>query len=287
MTTARWSWRMLRAGTLWLDGGGMFGVVPKGLWSRHTEVDEHNRIPLQTNCLLLERDGRRVLVETGFGDRWSEKDRAIFRLESRCVLDALAEVDVEPESIDLVVVSHLHFDHAAGLTRFTDRSDTESPLVPSFPNAEIVVQQREWEDALANRSTMTRTYLRSHLEPVQDLVHRVDGEVEVAPGITVFPVPGHTWGQQGVRFVDEEGVVCFPGDVMPTANHAGLAWSMAYDMEPYTNMRTKGALLERASDEGWRVVIDHEPGDAVVRVRADAERKGRYHLDADPRATNE
>jgi glyoxylase-like metal-dependent hydrolase (beta-lactamase superfamily II) len=277
---ARWTWRLLRAGGLWLDGGGMFGVVPKALWAKRTEVDDSNRIPLQTNCLLLEREGRRVLVETGFGDKWNERERSIFALEHRSVLTALDEIDVEPASIEHVVVSHLHFDHAAGLTRHEERLDLESPVVPSFPNAEVIVQRREWEDALANRSTMTRTYLRSHLAPIEDRLRLVDGEADILPGLSVFPVPGHTWGQQAVRFTGDEGVVCFPGDVMPTANHAGLAWSMGYDMEPYTNMSTKGELLRRASEEGWRIVIDHEPGEAVVRVAAHAQKPGRFVLEA-------
>jgi len=265
-----WQWRLLRAGSFRLDGGSMFGVVPKALWSRLVNVDEANRIPLQTNCLLLQAGGRNVVVETGYGDKWSDKERGIYALERRTIVDALGEQQVDPLGIDTVIVTHLHFDHAGGLTRL----DEAGALVPTFPNAEVIVQRTEWTDARANKSTMPRTYLRSHLDPVADRVRLIDGEAEVLPGITVWPMVGHTWGQQAVRFSDAQGTVCFPGDVMPTAAHAGPAFNMAYDMLPYENMLSKTVLLERARDQGWRIAIDHEPGDAVVRVEDDADRGG-------------
>ncbi len=246
----------------------MFGVVPKAIWSRLTTPDDENRIPLQTNCLLLEDGTNRVLIECGYGEKWEEKERRIFALESRTVIDALAEISIDPADLTHIILTHLHFDHAGALTRWNAARDA----VPTFPNATIFVQRTEWNDALANRSTMTRTYLRSHLDPIEDRVELVDREADVLPGIRVMPMPGHTWGQQAVFFNDEAGIVCFPGDVMPTVNHAGLAFSMGYDMEPYTNMHSKQRLLDRALLEGWRVVLDHEPGHAVVSVAREGER---------------
>ncbi len=213
---------------------------------------------------------------TGFGVMWSEMARGFYDLERRTVVDALREAGCEPSQIDVVVVTHLHFDHAAALTRLDESGTT----VPTFPEAEIVAQQTEWEDAMANKSTMTRTYLRSHLDPVRDRLRLVRGEAEIRPGLTVQPAPGHTWGQQAVRFRDEEGMVCFPGDVMPTVHHAGPAFNMGYDVTPYRNMTTKRELLARAAGEGWRLVLDHEPGDAVVRVAPDEDRPGRFTLSA-------
>jgi glyoxylase-like metal-dependent hydrolase (beta-lactamase superfamily II) len=240
----------------------MFGLVPRVMWSRLVAPDDRNRIPVQTNCLLLRDGARTVLIETGYGDKWSEKEREIWELERRTVVDALAEVGVQREDITHVIVTHLHFDHAAGMTEGTPGGG----LRPTFPRAQMIVQRREWEDALANRSTMTRTYLRSHLDPLVGQVRCVEGESEALPGIVVWPMPGHTWGQQAVRFDDGAGTVCFPGDVMPTANHVGSAFSMAYDMLPHENMLRKEALLARAEAEGWRLVLDHEPGHPVRRV---------------------
>lgn len=263
MTSITYDWTLLRAGAFRLDGGSMFGVVPRALWTRMVTPDDQNRIDLQSNCILARHDDRLVLIETGYGGKWSDKERGIFHMERRTILDALRDVNVAPAEITHVIVTHLHFDHAGGLTHLDDRDEP----VSSFPNAEIIVQQTEWDDALANKSTMTRTYLRSHLDPVASQVRTVDGAAEVVPGITVWPVPGHTWGQQAIRFHDAEGVVAYVGDVMPTVHHVGLPFSIAYDMLPYDNMVTKRALLEQAASEDWRLVLDHEPGDPVVRVR--------------------
>lgn len=276
-------WRILRAGRLHLDGGSMFGVVPKPMWSKLVTPDALNRIPLQTNCLLLHRpaigDQRstHTLIETGFGSKWSDKERGFYDLERRDITDALREVGVAPEQIAHVIVTHLHFDHAAGLTRL----DAGGKAVPTFANAEVFVQRREWDDALANRSTMNRTYLRDHLDPLADRVRLVDGEAEVLPGITVWPMPGHTWGQQAVRFNDAQGTVVFAGDVLPTANHVGLPFSLAYDMEPYTSMLSKKRLYEQAIANDWRLALDHEPGEHIVfRVREDTDKPGKFTLEA-------
>ncbi len=269
-----WTWKLLRAGALRLDGGGMFGVIPKTIWSRLVTADDNNRIALQTNCLLLQDGSHTVLVETGCGDKWTDKQRGHWDLERRTVVDALREVGTEPGQVDVVVVTHLHFDHAAALTRWDD----DGQPVPTFPNATVVVQETEWNDALANKSTMGRTYLRSHLDPVADRIKLASGETEVLPGITVWPMVGHTWGQQAVRFDDGAGIVCFPGDVMPTVHHAGPAYSLGYDMLPYENMLSKEALLRQASEDNWRLVLDHEPGNPVVRVAPDPGAAGRFHL---------
>ncbi len=273
--TQRWTWRLLRAGAFKLDAGAMFGLVPKPLWSRMVTPDERNRMPLNTNCLLLEGGGKRVLIEAGIGDKSSPKQREIYEMEDRSAAAALVEIGVEPESIDSVIVSHLHFDHAGGLTTL----NRDGKPVPTFPRAEVISQRQEWEDALANKSTMHSTYLREHLDPVADRVRLIDGEGEVLPGIRVAPMPGHTWGQQAVFFEDErKRTIVFPADVMPTVNHVGLTYNMAYDQLPYENMLRKRAFLSAAAERGWIIALDHEPGPAVVRVVA-GEREGTHRLE--------
>lgn len=275
VTDSRWSWTLLRAGSFKLDGGAMFGLTPRPLWERLVTPDDRHRIPLQQNCLLLEREGSLVLIEAGIGDKLSDKLRAIYDQERRTVADAIREVGRDPAEVRAVIVTHLHFDHAGGLTRVGDAG----AAVPTFPNAEVVVQRQEWADALANKSTMHSTYLRDHLDPIADRVRLIDGEAEALPGIKVWPMPGHTWGQQAVRFTDDAGrTVVFPGDVMPTIHHAGPATQMAYDMLPYENMLQKRALLERAHAEGWLIVLDHEPGDPAVRAEPNPDRPGQHRL---------
>jgi len=258
-----------------LDGGAMFGLIPRPVWTRAVEPDERNRIPLQTNCLLLEREGSLAVVECGVGDKLGDKLRDIFAVERRTVADALREIDADPRDVSHVVLTHLHFDHAGGLTTLEgDRA------VPVFPNAEVVVQRREWEDALANRSTMHSTYLRDHLDPVAERVRCVEGACEALPGVRVRPVPGHTFGQQAVLFEDEGGrTIVFPGDLMPTPHHAQSTWGMAYDVMSYETMVQKKRFLADAHEGGWTIVLDHHPGDPVVRTRPHERREGEFTLE--------
>lgn len=314
------TWRVLRAGGFLLDGGGMFGLIPRTMWSKWVAPDALNRIPLAMNCVLLERPvaaagappsaagappsaasrtpspaavPERILIETGAGSKWTDKERAMYEFARepsgavRTVEHALAEIGVDPATIAHVVVTHLHFDHAGGLTRWASSATaapasthastpaathaathtTYPPIDLVFPNARVHVQRREWLDALANKSTMTRTYLRTHLDPMADRVVLHDGDSEVVPGVRVLPLLGHTWGQQGVVWADEHGTLCYPADVLPTVHHAHPAASLGYDMLPYDTMLTKRALLARAEAEDWRLVLDHEPGECVVRAR--------------------
>lgn len=314
MADVRWSWRLLRCGAFRLDGGGMFGMIPRTVWSRVVAPDERNRIPLQTNSLLLEREGMLVVVEAGIGNKQGPKERDIYAMEERSVLDALHEAGARPEDVSCVLVTHLHFDHAGGLTRTARAGEGEGPRL-SFPNAEIVVQAREWEDARANRSTMHKTYLSDHLTPeVRERVRAVHGAEplaaalargcaaesgasalagptlgasvavgfsfsEVRPGIDVFRVPGHTWGQQAIRFREPSGRwVVFVPDVMPTAWHAGGAYNLAYDVEPYVSMQMRALLLATAAREGWLLALDHDPGGAIFTVEAEADRPGAFRL---------
>ncbi len=304
----RWSWRLIRCGLFWLDGGGMFGIVPKALWSKLVTPDDRNRIPVQTNSLLLERDGKLVVIEVGNGDKFGPKERDIYSMEDRCVGSALREAGARPEDVSTVIVSHLHFDHAGGLTRRPRPGEPDRPAL-TFPNAEIVSQRQEWDDAVVNRSTMSRTYLPDHLTPeVRERLRLIDSPdpavaiaartgaahaaggagasgfaaTEVLPGIDVFRVPGHTWGQQAIRFTDTRGrVVVFTPDVMPTAAHAGAPYNMGYDVEPYVSMRVRMEFLEAARREKWLLAIDHEPGDAVRTVEA-GERPGQHRLEPAP-----
>ena len=258
----QWNWQIVTAGRFRLDGGSMFGVVPQVLWRKLARPDNCNRVPLACHCLLLEREGQRVLVECGYGDKFTEKERDIFALEHTKLLSELEAKSIPLESITAVLLSHLHFDHAAGITRI----DNEGNLVSALPAADVYVQRQEWEDARSGRSTMSKTYLRSTFEPIIDQVKLIDGDTVVLEDIRLRLRPGHTWGQQSVEFDDQEGTICFPADVMPTRNHVGSAYSMGYDMLPWENMQTKAALLDQACQSNWRLVLYHEPNEPICRV---------------------
>jgi len=268
----------------------MFGIIPRPVWLKWfpaegpNAVDENHRIPLQTNCLLLESEGasnkQLVVIEVGIGDKFPAKERALYRQQDRAVHDALHEINCNPADISHVICTHLHFDHAGGLTkRASPTAGPEDAPTLVFPNARVISQKREWDDAIANRSTMHKTYLRNHLTPdIAERVVLVEGEREVLPGVTVWPIPGHTWGQQGVRFTDTRGrTVVFVPDVMPTLLHARPTTNMAYDMESFTSMQQRAALLERAAKEMWTLVLDHEHGHPVFTAVSDP--KGGHTLE--------
>lgn len=279
MPPARHRITPLRTGSFRLDGGGMFGLIPKTMWSQWTTPDADNRIMLATRSLLVEsaRDGL-VLVEAGYGDKWTDKERAMYALERRTAVDALWEVGVDRRDIAHVVVTHLHFDHAGGLTRGGDGGP-----IPTFPRARIHVQRTEWHDALANKSTMTRTYLRTHLDPISAQIELHDGECEPLAGFTLLPAAGHTWGHQSVLVEGTSSVGgtaphLFAGDACPTIHHAHPAASLGYDMMAYEAMCTKLALLDRAEREGWTIALDHDAEHALVRTMRSESREGDARL---------
>jgi glyoxylase-like metal-dependent hydrolase (beta-lactamase superfamily II) len=255
----------------------MFGLVPKTMWSKWTEADADNRIALATRSLLVEsRDGL-VLIEAGYGDKWSTRERELYELEQRTAVDALAEHGIDPRDIGHVMLTHLHFDHAAGLTR-----DGGAGAVSVFTNARIHVQRQEWLDALANKSTMTKTYFWSHLDPVATQMELHDGACAPLDRISLIPTPGHTWGHQSVLVAAADkclpvpdspvpdsvvsDLVLFPGDACPTMHHAHPAASLGCDMLAYDAMMSKREILGRAAREGWKVALDHDPSHALFRA---------------------
>jgi glyoxylase-like metal-dependent hydrolase (beta-lactamase superfamily II) len=259
----------VNGGDFRLDGGAMHGVVPKTLWSKLVSCDERNRVSYSTRCLLVEGRGHRTLIETGNGDKFPPKLKDIYGIDhDRAIADALREQGLEPDAIDTVVMTHLHFDHSGGATRRTLGGGFE----PVFRRARHVVQAREWEDATHPHERNRASYLAENIAPLEPLVDRVVGELEVAPGVTVVPTPGHTAGHQSVLVGEPGGQrVLFLGDVVPTALHTRLPWVMAYDLEPARTLETKRALFARAVAEGWIVVWGHDLEHAAGRLAFDAD----------------
>jgi glyoxylase-like metal-dependent hydrolase (beta-lactamase superfamily II) len=249
---------MLNGGNFRLDGGAMHGVVPKTIWSKLVSCDDLNRVEYTTQCLLVETAGQRVLIETGNGDKFSPKLKDIYGIDhDRSIGDALREVGLAPEAIDVVVMSHLHFDHSGG----TIRRGAGGDLAPVFPRARHVVQAREWEDATHPHERNRASYLPENIFPLKDngLLQIVDGEAEIAPGVRVLPTPGHTAGHQSVLLGDPGGPrAFFLGDVVPTAVHVRLPFVMGYDLDPARTVETKRALIQRAVAEDWIVLWGHD-----------------------------
>lgn len=260
----------LDGGHLWLDGGAMFGIIPKPIWSKRIQVDEANRIPLATTCLYMETQGKRVLVETGVGhfSKFDEKEQGFFSFSQHWLLDSLQAIGVERESIDFVILTHLHFDHAGGGTI----ADGKGGFAPTFPRAKYVVQQGEWEDAVNGHAVMTGTYRQENLAPLEEggVLSFVRGDAEILPGIRVKPLPGHTRHQQAVYLTSGGVSITQPADLMPTSAHAGLRFNMAYDLLPFENMVNKGQLLKQAALEKNLLVLGQDPTQALWRVESDS-----------------
>ncbi|MCZ6682694.1 MAG: MBL fold metallo-hydrolase [Planctomycetota bacterium] len=258
---------LLDGGELWLDGGAMFGIIPKPLWSKKVEADDANRIPLSMTCFLLESGGKRVLVETGSGTigKYDEKERDIFRFADYWIEDSLHAVGVEPASIDFVILTHLHFDHAGGGTK----PDGKGNYVPTFPNARYVVQRGEWEDAVSGHAVMTGTYREENLAPLEraGVLSLVSGDAEIVPGVSVTPLPGHTRWQQGVKFESADRRAILPADLMPTSAHVGLRYNMAYDLLPHENMTNKGRLLQESVEKEVTLLLGQDPFNTSWNVR--------------------
>jgi len=261
----------LEAGTQRLDGGAMFGVVPKPLWERRIPADERNRIPLALRCLLVEHDDGLVLIDTGIGNKEDEKFRGIYGVENagqsgRTQLeDALAALGHTPSDIRWVINTHLHFDHAGGDT-WRDPSGT---IALAFPKAEYVVQRRELDFAQHTNERTAGSYLAPSFTGVPFTL--LDGESEPLPGIRCLPTPGHVPFHNSVLIESGGERACFLADLVPTSAHLPLPWIMGYDLEPLVTLESRRRLYQRAEGEGWLLVFEHDP--AVVAGRLGKEGK--------------
>jgi glyoxylase-like metal-dependent hydrolase (beta-lactamase superfamily II) len=248
-----------------LDGGAMFGVVPKPLWERKNKADERNRILLALRSLLIKGKDFRALVDLGISNKMSPKLFDIYGYEpvEGGVEGVLARYGESCETITHMIISHLHFDHASGATTLKD-----GKVVPTFPNAKYIVQRTHLEWALKPSVRDRASFFREDFEPLLDkgLLQTVDGDCEVLDGVFVQKCDGHTFGIQIVRVETEMGTVVYPSDEIPTSSHVPLPYIMGYDLQPMVTLKEKTKILERAADENHILVLEHDPTVVAVRV---------------------
>jgi glyoxylase-like metal-dependent hydrolase (beta-lactamase superfamily II) len=272
--------RTVMAGSVWLDGGAMFGVVPRTLWSRRALADERNRIQLAMRCLLIETPSATILVDTGLGNKEDARFLDIYgvsnvgdptRLES-----SLLDLGVEPQQVDIVVNTHLHFDHAGGNT--VRRPDGR--IEPAFPNAEYAIQRGEWEYAQLDNERVQASYVADNFMPLEadGRIRWLDGEREtIVPGVEVVRTPGHTPYHQSVLLTVGDHRLFYLADLVPTVAHLPLPWIMGYDVEPLTTLESKRHWIGRAVAEGWLLGFEHDPSVAWGTASA-SDRPGRAEL---------
>jgi len=261
--------RTVDAGRVHLDGGAMFGVVPKPLWEKRIAPDDRNRIPLQMRCLLIELPDRRILVDTGIGDKEDDRFERIYGVRNAGdptrLHDSLDALGLGPEEIDVVVNTHLHFDHAGGNTV----RDADGALRPAFPRARYVIRRGEWEFAHRRNERIQASYLAHNVDPLEEAgrVDFVEEDTEVAPGVWVIRTPGHTPWHQSVLLEVGSDVIFYLADLVPTTAHVRLPWIMGYDVEPLVTLETKREILGRAGREEWTLVFEHDPEVFCARAR--------------------
>ena len=265
-----WTIHALETGFLWLDGGSMFGSVPKPLWSRTNPPDERNRIRLAMRCLLLEGEGRRILIDDGVGEKFPPRLADIYRLEhyERGLERALAALGRTVEDVTDVVLTHLHFDHAGGSTRREGEA-----LLPRLPRARYYLQKKNLENARHPNLRERASYLRENFEPLAEagVLTLWEGPGAPWPGVEIFTADGHTRGQQLVRVHGPEGALYFVADLVPTAAHVRIPYVMGYDVAAIETMAEKRAMLERAAAERAWICLEHDPETALGRPVADGE----------------
>lgn len=258
-----------------LDGGAMFGVVPKVLWERCCPADEKNRIALGLNCLLIRAGGKHILVDTGLGAKDDPKFQDLFAVDRTPPLtESLTRQGLRPEDIQLVINTHLHFDHAGGNT-----SRENGQVVPTFPRATYMVQRGEYEDAVRANERTRASYRRENFTPIAHVNQWtfLDGETEVLPGVSVVVTEGHTRHHQSVKIESEGRVAFYLGDLIPTVSHLPLPYIMGYDLYPLQTLETKRWVLDRAYAEHWLLLFEHDPRLVMGYVKKDIE--GKYYLE--------
>ncbi len=261
---------IVSGGQLWIDGGNMFGVVPRVLWERESPPDYQHRIQLDTNCVVFRTRDSVGLIDTGYGGKAQTKHRLRYSLDDGPTLARnLASIGIAPNEIDWVILTHLHFDHAGGATY----RDEKGYLHPMFPRARHVVQRIEWDDAVGDIPELAGAYFHDDFTPLQKagLVELVDGDAEIAPGIRTQLTGGHTRGHQIVHFESADSSAVCLADICPTTTHLRTFWTMAYDQFPLEVRHKKPIILNDVAEHHRIALFSHDPHITAARLSRKSE----------------
>lgn len=258
----------VETGMFALDGGAMFGVVPKPLWEKRYPCDERNRIHLAARAVLLVGDSRNILIDVGLGDKWQSKEIDIYAIDqSKATLEkSLTAYGIVPDDITDVVLTHLHFDHTGGSTKIVD-----GKCIPRFKNARYHVQEENWRHA--NNPTLRdrASYLKPDFEALQQfdqlVLHRspraFDHDEEILPNLQAIVCHGHTFGLQMIKLVDKKQTILYCADMIPTAAHFPVPWVMAYDLQPLVSIEEKAKIHAHCKSQGWKLFFEHDARNAL------------------------
>jgi glyoxylase-like metal-dependent hydrolase (beta-lactamase superfamily II) len=255
----------IETGRFALDGGAMFGVVPKPLWEKTNPPDDKNRIDLAARALLIIGNGKKILIDVGNGAKYNEKLTSIYKFDTSRydIISSLKKHNLAPSDITDVILTHLHFDHAGGSTIMGN-----GEVKPTFPNARYYVQREHWQAANNPTERDRASFFKDDYMPLHQagVLEFTDGEDEIFPGISVRIVNGHTTALQCPVVTDGKTTVFYCADLMPTTSHVNLPWIMAYDLRPLVTLDEKRRILNHAVEEGWIFFFEHDPVTAAARV---------------------
>ena len=260
-------------GTMKMDAGVLFGVVPKTLWQRKVKTDRRNRLTMGLNCMLIQANGHNILVDTGVGKKEPDRLKDIFGLSAGKLLRRLKEHGLGPRDIDMVILSHLHFDHVGGCTRFNSKGEA----VPTFPKAKYLVQRRDWDEATHPNERTRAAYHPDDFEPIlfNKQLELLDGDTEIEKGVDAILTGGHSAGHQIVLAGTNQRKAVILGDLIATHHHIPLPYIAAFDLYPLESMERKRKLLEDAEKFGWMLIFSHDPETIAGHVES---RGGRVSL---------
>jgi len=265
MKIGKYKLSIIESGFFGLDGGAMFGIIPKVLWQKTNPPDEVNRIKLSTRHLILESDSKKIIIDTGMGNKWDDKSKNIYAIdENFSTNSALEKNGVKSEEITDVILTHLHFDHTGGST-----IQNNGKLKPAFPNAKYYVQKQNFDWARKPSDRDKGSYLNENFLPLfeEGVLNFIIGNAKFDDEIEMIVINGHTFGQQMVKISDDSNTFLFCADLIPTFAHIPLAYIMGYDLQPLVTLEEKKKYLKIAVNENWKLFFGHDPEIAFATVK--------------------
>ncbi len=256
MKLGKWELISVKSGKFGLDGGAMFGVVPKVLWNKTNPADEQNRIDLATRSLLLISNDRKILVDTGLGNKFDDKFKSIYAIQNIPIDEALKQKNILPDEITDVIITHLHFDHTGGSTKRVN-----GKVVPTFPNAKYYVQKDHYHWALNPSEKDKASFLLDDFQPLEEHGQLIilEGSTKITEEIEVITTNGHTPAQQHLKLTVNDKTIFYCGDLIPTSSHIQFPYIMSYDLYPLTTLKEKKEILPIAYEEKWILFFEHDP----------------------------
>ncbi len=265
MKIGKYNVSTIETGTFGLDGGAMFGIIPKPLWNKSTPADEKNRIKLGARCLLLESNSKKILIDTGMGNNWDEKSKKIYDIQQpdNALVQALAQKNIKPEEITDVILTHLHFDHAGGAVR-----NKNGKTIPTFTNAKYHIQEEQYEWAIAPSDKDKGSFIKSTFLPLynEGVIKFVNGTKQFDDEVELIQTGGHTFGHQIIKIEDSSNTLLYCADLIPTMAHVPLPYIMGYDINPLISIEEKKMYLRLAEAENWKLFFEHDPVNVCATV---------------------